>query len=284
MTILVTGATGNVGRRVVEELIKAGRPVRALTRNPSAATLPPEVRVVEGDLADPGTLRPAFEDVDRLFLFPVPETAEEVAALARRAGIEHVVVLSSAAVTAGYDTEFHLPVERAVERANLAYTHVRPGEFALNRLYLWGPGIRSEGRVVDPLPDVADIPTHEWDIADVATAALLEDGHAGKSYTFAGPAELTHREQVAAISAAIGREIRIDACTPEEAGEYYRRQGGWAAANADYLVGLADYSGTEAAPDWEETEAPELATAQEFTGRPGRTFAAWAHDHRDDFR
>jgi uncharacterized protein YbjT (DUF2867 family) len=112
MTILVTGAAGNIGRIVVERLVAAGASVRALTRDPRKA-FPPGVDVVAGDLADPPTLQGAFDGVERLYLFPVPATARAVAGLARRAGVRRAVVLSSGAVTGGYDTDFHLPVERA---------------------------------------------------------------------------------------------------------------------------------------------------------------------------
>src|SRR5262245_2831283 len=168
MTILVTGATGNVGRKVIHHLVRARAPVRALSRNPHTAGLPVGVEVVRGDLADPATMNAALSGVERMFLFPVPETAQRIAQMARDAGVRHVVVLSSAAVTAGYDLSFHLPVERAVESAGLHWTHVRPGEFALNKLYLWGPGIRTDRTVCDPFPEAIDTPTHEADIADVA--------------------------------------------------------------------------------------------------------------------
>lgn len=289
MTILVTGATGNVGRRVIDQLLDASAKVRAVSRDPATATLPAGVQTIRGDLNDPATLTEALHGIKRIFLFPVPETAQRVASLAREAGVDHVVVLSSAAVTAGYDTSFHLPVERAVERAGLTWTHVRPGEFALNKLYLWGPGIRADRTVRDPFPNAVEIPTHEADIADVTATALLGDGHAGKAYTFAGPGPVTHREQVAAIAAAIGDDISFDQVSPEEAREYYRKQGGWAAANADYLLGFEDYEGDqtsepEAGHEWDAAAVPALETAEQVTGKPGRTFAEWALDHADDFR
>lgn len=287
MTILITGATGNIGRRVLRSLAYAGEPVRALTRNPEAA-FPAGVSSVRGDLARPDSLDGAFRGVERLFLFPVPETAREVVAAAKRAGVQRVVVLSSGAVTGGFDTDFHLPVEQAVEDAGLAWTHVRPGEFALNKLWLWGPSIRAEGVVRDPNPDgVAWYPTHEQDIADVAVAALLEDGHLGRAYDVNGPDLLNYRQQVELIAEATGREIRLEVITPDEARERYRAQGGFAAANADFLLGYADYSGAEADPstlaDFGASAVPSMPTAEPVTGR-ARGFAEWARDHAADFR
>jgi len=286
VTTLVTGATGNVGRLVLQRLIEAEEPVRALTRNP-AARFPAGTEPVRGDLAEPGSLTSAFADVDRMFLFPVPATAHEVVAQAKAAGVRRIVVLSSGTVTAGMDTDFHLPVEQAVEASGLEWTHVRPGEFALNKLWLWGPSIRAEHVVREPFPDAGGLPVHEDDAADVAAAALLEDGHAGAAYTLMGPELITHRDQVAEIAAALGREIRLEVVTATEARELYRAQGGFAAANADFLLGFAEYSGAEPDPDaTPETPArwPQLPTAEQVTGKPARTFAQWARDHAADFR
>ncbi|MFE7460105.1 SDR family oxidoreductase [Streptomyces sp. NPDC057554] len=253
MTILVTGATGSVGRHVIGELLRAGEDVRALTRRPESAGLPAGVRVLAGDLERTETVREALAGVEKLFLFPVPEAAQEVVDLAVEAGVRRIVVLSSAAVTAGWDTDFHLPVERAVEASGVEWTHVRPGEFAVNSLHMWGPSVRARRTVVDPYPDSAGTPVHEWDIADVVAAALVEDRHTGIAYTLSGPQEVTNREKVAAIAEAIGAEIRIETVTAAEARAFYHAQGGWAAANADFLFGYEDYSGAELGPgaEWE---------------------------------
>ncbi|MEU8177067.1 NAD(P)H-binding protein [Microbispora hainanensis] len=202
MTVLVTGATGNVGRIVVEGLIRAGERVRALTRRPGEATLPPEAEVVFGDLADPATLAGPLSGVERVYLFPHPATAHAVVEQAKRAGVRRVVVLSSGAVTFGLDTDFHLPVERAVEESGLEWTHVRAGEFMTNRLELWGESIRTERVVRDPFPGQAGIPVHERDVADVAVLALTEDGHAGAAYTLAGPQWVTRLADTGADTGA----------------------------------------------------------------------------------
>ena len=287
MTILVTGATGNVGRLVVERLVAAGEDVRALTRTPETAAFSAEVEVVRGDLVQPETLSAALAGVDRMYLFPVAATAREVVALAEKAGVRRIVVLSSGAVTGGYDTDFHLPVEQAVEASGLDWTHVRPGEFMLNKLWLWGPGIRAEGVVRDPNPDLSWCPVHEGDIADVATVALLEDGHTGRAYTLTGPEMISHRDQVRTIAAALGREIRFEVVTPAEARRQYLEQGGFAAENADFLLGFEDYSGTETDPEsvaeFDTSALGPLTTAEQVTGR-ARTFAEWARDHVADFR
>jgi uncharacterized protein YbjT (DUF2867 family) len=284
--VLVTGATGNVGRFVVQQLVAAGAQVRAMTRRPEEARFPEAVETVFGDLSDPEGLVPVLTGVDRMYLFPLARTAHQVVGLARQAGVRRIVVLSSAAVTRGADTSIHLPVERAVEESGPEWTHVRPGEFMLNKLFLWGPSIRAEGVVYEPFPEAAWWPVHERDVADVATAALLHDGHHGQAYDLSGPELVTRREQVRAIATAIGRDVRLEVVTPEQAREHYRRQGGFAAAYADFLLGFADYQGNQGDPTstlYSGTVGPR-PTAQSVTGHPARTFEQWAHDHADDLR
>lgn len=287
MTILVTGATGNVGRLVVEQLAGAGERVRAMSRDPRSATFPETVETVAGDLTDPAGLSAALKGVERMYLFPVARTVREVVDVARRAGVRRVVVLSSRAVSAGMDTDFHLPVERAVEESGLEWTHLRAGEFMLNKLWLWGPSIRAESVVHEPFPNVVWCPVHERDIAEVAVTSLIADGHHGRAYDLNGPQFISRREQVKAIAEAIGRDVRLDVVSPGQARDLYRGQGGFAAANADFLLGFADYSGVEA--DRNAIEHLDLSafgprpTAEQVTGRPARTFAHWARDHAKDF-
>jgi uncharacterized protein YbjT (DUF2867 family) len=198
MRILVTGGTGNVGRLVVEQLLQAGVIVRVVSRKPGMVPSG-KVEVFPGDLAESESLRPALQGVDRMYLFPFPATASDVVRLAEHTGVRRVVTLSSGAVTTGYDTNFHLPVEQAVEASGMEWTHVRPGEFMLNNLWLWGPSIRAERVVREPFPDRAGYPVHERDIADVATAALLQDGHQGAAYTLYGPELIRRRNQVQSL-------------------------------------------------------------------------------------
>ena len=82
--------------------------------------------------------------------------------------------------------------------------------------------------------------------------------------------------------------MRLEVVTPEQAREHYRRQGGFAAANADFLLGFTDYQGNEREPTSVGYPTPRTAgprpTAQRVTGYPARTFAQWAHDHAEDLR
>jgi uncharacterized protein YbjT (DUF2867 family) len=214
-----------------------------MTRDPAATRFPAGVEVVHGDLADPATLPGVLAGVDRLHLFPFPQTATEVVALASKAEVRRVTVLSSGSVTAGYDTDYQLPVEQAVEASGLEWTHLRPGEFAANRLALWGPSIRAERVVRWPYPDEVGVLIHEADIA-VAVHALLEDGHAGRAYDMTGPAALCVRDQVAAIAAAIGGDVRLEQVSRAEALRRLEEQGGWAAVDGPFLLGYEGFSAT----------------------------------------
>lgn len=284
---VVTGATGVLGRRVVDGLLSGGRPVRAVSRRPRQRVLPPAVEVVAGDVHEPSTLGTAFEAARSLVLIAVPDTAVEVVERARKAGIEHIVVVSSAAVTAGHDTTYNLPVERAVQASGLDWSIVRPGEFATNALLIWGPAIRSGRRAVEPFPDQAGNPIHEQDIADVIIADLLDHDRRGRIDTIIGPDRLTKREQVALIAGAVGEDIALDEVTPQQALDFYREQGGFAADNADWLYGLTSYDGVEGVTDepGEVNPASDDAylTLAEVLGRPGRSYAQWASDHASDF-
>ncbi|MEZ3182714.1 NAD(P)H-binding protein [Streptomyces pimonensis] len=285
--IVVTGATGAIGRLVVAGLLDAGHTVRGMSRHPQRAALPDGADVVFGDLDDPSTLRHAFDGAAQLVLIAVPETVEAVVSRAKQAGVEHVVVVSSAAVTAGYDTTYNAVVEQAVMDSGLDWSIVRPGEFATNSLLIWGPAIKANRRAVEPFPDQIGHPIHEADVADVVLANLLDPRRRGRIDTIIGPESLTKREQVAAIAEAIGEQITLDEVSAEQARGFYRAQGGFAAANADFLFGFESYDGAEGITDEpHDTSVPDddaYLTLDRITGAPARTFRHWAHGHASDF-
>ncbi|MFJ6610073.1 NAD(P)H-binding protein [Streptomyces sp. NPDC091289] len=272
MTILVTGATGTVGRRVVEQLLERGEHVRALTRDPARAELPAGVDVVRGDLTDPASLVPALDGVTGLHLitfggglFAPLETGEEILGLAGKAGVRRVTVLHG-----GGDT----PMESAVRASDFDWTVVMPVEFMANALE-WAPGIRSEGVVREPFVGRLSAMVHEADIGAVAAAALTEDGHGGQEYLVTGPQVLTVRDKAAAIAAARGTAVEVVELTEEQALESWRGQG----MPEDVIAFLIDvYRDTP--PEGRTV----LDTVEKVTGRPARTFAQWAEEHADHFR
>ncbi|MFF5770403.1 NAD(P)H-binding protein [Streptomyces californicus] len=272
MTILVTGATGTVGRRVVEQLLERGERVRALTRAPERAEFPPGVEVVGGDLEDPASLAPALRGVTGLHLitfggeFSAPlETGDEILALAAEAGVRRVTVLHG-----GGDT----PMETAVRASGFAWTVVMPVEFMANALE-WAPGIRSEGVVREPFVDRLSAMVHESDIGAVAAVALTEDGHGGQEYLVTGPEALTVRDKTTAIGAARGADVELVELTEEQALENWRGQG----MPEDVIAFLiAVYRDTP--PEGRTV----VGTVEKVTGRPARTFAQWAGEHAHLFR
>ncbi|KFK90040.1 hydroxylase [Streptomyces sp. JS01] len=272
MTILVTGATGTVGRRVVEQLLERGEHVRALTRDPERAEFPAGVEVVGGDLEDPASLVPALRGVTGLHLitfggalFAPLETADEILALAKEAGVRRVTVLHG-----GGDT----PMETAVRASDFVWTVVMPVEFMANALE-WAPGIRSEGVVREPFVDRLSAMVHESDIGAVAAVALTEDGHGGQEYLITGPQALTVRDKTAAIGAARGADVELVELTEEQALETWRGQG----MPEDVIAFLIDvYRDTP--PEGRTVRG----TVEKVTGRPARTFAEWAEEHAYAFR
>ena len=276
--VLVTGATGNVGRLVVDQLLGTGVQIRVLTNNPTTANLPEGVEVAEGFIGKPETVKGALPGIDRLYLAPYPKTAQAVVDLAVEAGVTRIVDLSSS----GADDEanadpaswWFYAVERAVEGApGLEWTHLRPGEFMLNAL-TWADSVRAEGVVRAAYGAAAYAPLDLQDVAAVAAKALLEDGHHGRKYAMTGPESLSKIEKVRIIGEVLGREIRFVEIGHAEARAEMLALGYGEAA--DWLLGGdARMIGHP---------QPVLSTVPDLLGRPARTFAQWVRDHADAFR
>lgn len=272
MKVLVTGATGTVGRQVVLQLLQKGASVRALTRNPHKAQFPDGVEVVTGDLTQPDTLRSAFDGVTGLHLinfggddYAPLQTGAEIVALAQRAGVRRVTMLRGGEIG---------PVEQAVMDSPLEWTHLMPVEFMSNLLE-WADSIRAEGVVREAFAGRLSAIVHEADIGAVAAAALLEEGHAGKAYPITGPEALTPPQMLAIISEAIGRPLRFIELTVAQARDRWR-EAGFPEEVIDYFVWM--YGST---PEIGYTVAP---TVQAVTGHPARSLAQWAAEHADRFQ
>jgi uncharacterized protein YbjT (DUF2867 family) len=282
--ILVTGATGNVGRQVVEQLVTAGEPVRALSRHPERAGWPDEVEAVRGDLTE--DLPPeVFDGVRALYLFPEPRRVEAVVGAAAAAGVEHVVVLSSLAAgleaVGGLEVlqRRHLVVEQAVEASAMSWTHLRPGMFMTNTL-AWAEGIRTDGVVREPYPDATAAPVHEADIAAVAVAALLDPvRHAGAAYALSGPEVLSQLDRVHVLAEVLGRPVRFEEQTRDQARAALLANPWMNESLADTLLDLLAGSRADHVADGQGV----LPTVQQVLDRPPLGFARWVEDHRDAF-
>jgi uncharacterized protein YbjT (DUF2867 family) len=273
MTVVVTGATGRVGRLVVQQLIDSGERVRAVSRNPAGATLPPAVEIFRADLDVPESLTAALTGARSLFLLSHPASAVAVARLAERCGIARIVTLTS--ILAADEVPgglHHRVVERAVESVGVEWTHVRPGMFAANLLG-WADAIRGTGVVREPYALAAQTPIHEADVAAVAVAALQHAGHAGKTYPLSGPQTLTKPEQVAAIGTGIGRALDFEEISP----------GDWRTAMNDALPAFVQEFLLEIWSRSTATPEPVLSTVADVTGHPARSLAEWAADHAAHF-
>ncbi|WP_063780715.1 NAD(P)H-binding protein [Nonomuraea sp. SBT364] len=274
--ILVTGATGRTGRRVVHELTAAGAAVRALTRRPGEARLPGGAVAVPGDLRVPESVEPAFEGVDVAYLFPVPGwPVADLLALARKAGVRRIVLLSSAALPGGPSLieRQHRAHEDAVRASGLPWTFVRPTAFMADDLS-WAPAIRAGDTVHNAFPDASLAPVDEHDVAAVVAAASLDDDRAGHTYELSGPEPLTTVERVAILGEVLGRDLGFTELSPQELRT---------ALAADHPPAIADAMvGVLAAAT--ATTAPILPGVHQATGRPPRTYAEWAARHADHFR
>ncbi|MDL9978468.1 SDR family oxidoreductase [Microbacterium sp. ASV49] len=278
MTILITGATGAVGRHLVAVLLAAGEDVRAVSRDPEKAALPSGVDVVAADLADASSLDDdVFAGVDRAFVFPSDATDTFMEA-AVAAGVDRFVVLSSLAAAEEFPRDHgsasqvhHAAVEAAVTSRTDRWTILRPGTFA-NNLLSWAYPISNGFPVRAPYVQSAQAPIHEADVADAAAAALRSEEWVGHAIAMTGPGALTRADQVAAIAAAIGRPIELVDISADE----FRAETS-AFIPQPIMTMLLDYwSDTLTTPDRVRPVTP-------LTGRPGRTLAQWARDHRADF-
>jgi uncharacterized protein YbjT (DUF2867 family) len=279
--VLITGATGRVGRLVVAELLDAGVPVRALTRRPGAAALPAAVEVVAGDLTVPESIDAALQDIGAVFLVWTAPPATAPAVIARLASrARRIVLLSSPHQTPHPFFEqpnpmaaLHAEIERLIAAAAIASTIIRPGMFASNVRFWWADMIR-RGEVLWPYGAAETAPIDERDIAAVVARALCDDRQAGGDYVITGPESLTQAEQVRIIGDAIGRRIGFQELSPEE----FRREtaGSWPRPVVDML--LAAWGATMG------RAAFVTSTVADITGSPARTFRQWAVDHADMFR
>ncbi|MGX2998751.1 SDR family oxidoreductase [Streptomyces sp. JNUCC 64] len=276
--ILVTGATGNIGGALLEQLRAEGAgPLRGLTRDPAKASLPPGAEAVGGDLSRPASLGPALDGARSLFLVPGLGADAGVVDAARRAGVERVVLVSS--LTARSHPHLgpaaaNLAVERLVKTSGMAWTVLRPTQFASNALW-WAEELRARRAVRVPYPDVGLPAVHPADIAAVARAALTGTGHTGRTYPLTGPEPVTPRRQLELIGAAVGREMPFTRVGVTEAQRDLAALLGDEAASA-----VLDLTGR----DVNEELLTVRDTVTRVTGAPARTFARWAGEHAHAFR
>jgi uncharacterized protein YbjT (DUF2867 family) len=280
--ILITGATGTIGSEVVRLLAAKGEQVRAMTRDPSKVARQPGVEVVRGDFDDHGSLAKAAADTEILFLLNAPgpwivHHDEAMLTAAQAAGIRKVVKLSaigtgeSAGVKAG---DWHLPGEQALRSSGMEWTVLRPSSFASNTLR-WAAAIQSG----DPIPNTTGTGVQgvidPRDVAEVAVRALTSGDYTQSVLTLTGPELLSVPDLAVQLGDALGRTLE----TVDVPLEIYREQ--MLAAGIDPAFAEVAVNGSRLVAEGGNARLTE--EVQQVLGRPHRTFATWAHDHRDAF-
>lgn len=279
--ILVTGATGKVGRHVVTGLLNRGHRVRALSRNPRRAAVPIGVEVVAGSPSDAESCAKALEGVHTAFVILVgdveTQAKEFAAALKRMTSRCRLVLLSSASVLHPLPhriSEEHRRAEELLSGTSTEWTFLRPGPFHSNALW-WANSIRSSGRARCLVGNQPGAPIDPADVAAVAVRALTEDGHLNAAYQLTGAQVLTSAEQVRIIAEVIGQPVEFEVATKKETVATFTALGGDrrnAEANA---VALRSSKVPWARP---------VHTAATLLGRPPRSFRSWAAEHAALFR
>jgi uncharacterized protein YbjT (DUF2867 family) len=227
MTYLITGATGDVGSKVVTHLLQRGHRPRVFVRNAekAQALFGSRVDIFVGDLAQPESLQPALEGVDELFLVnsgpQIPVLDELAAKAAKAAGVRHLVKLSSMDVRHGLAIgAWHELGEAAIRASGISFTFVQPTGFMSN-LLAWARSIKTEGIVRASTGEGRRAFIHSEDIAGVATAALSTHEYDGQSLPITGPEALTFAEVTATIGSVIGKGLTFQPISDDEARQRY---------------------------------------------------------------
>ncbi|AKK25517.1 NAD(P)H-binding protein [Mycobacterium sp. EPa45] len=272
MTVVVTGASGNVGRPIVEQLLKAGAHVRAVTRRPGRAGFPPAVDEVP-DAAE------ALKGASAVFLNSRALGAglTDVVSSAYRHDVGKLVALS--AINADdddtrqpsrYRDDRNRECEQLAAGSGVPWVSLRPTVFASNFPGMWGAQIRAGDVVAGPYSSASIAPIAEADIAAVATRALLTDELDGQRVPLTGPQSLTNAELVEILGAVLHRPLRYQ----EIPAEFVRKrfiENGFSADFADAYIAMLATTAT----------SPALVThdVEKILGRPATPFAQWAHAH-----
>jgi uncharacterized protein YbjT (DUF2867 family) len=276
VTIVVTGATGNVGRPLVSELAAAGARVRAVTRTPEAAGFPDGVEAVYSAVD-------ALPGATAVFLNSraLGGDLADVVALARRSGVTKLVALS--AINADDDFsrqpsrfrgDRNKEVEQLAVDSGLDWVSLRPAVFASNFVGMWSAQVRAGDVVGGPYAAASAAPIVETDIAAVAAQALLTDELVGQRIPLTGPQAFTNSELVETIGTVLGRPLRYLEVPADVVRQRFIGLGLGAEFADAYTAMLAD-----------ALDKPALVTreVEKITGRPATTFAQWVTEHRNLF-
>ena len=280
--VLVTGATGNTGRAVLDALVRRDVPVRAMVRaEADRGKLPDGVQAVIADFDDPASIAAALTGAGRAYLVtPSSERAEEqqrrFADLAAKAGTRQLVVLSQLGADEHSPVRFlryHAAVEQHVRDLGIPYTYLRPNLFFQGLLAFARP-ISTEGQFYAPIGDARVSAVDVRDIGAVAAVTLTEPGHDGATYTLTGPGAITHTQIADALTAVLGRQVTFVDVSPSAFADSLR--GILPPWQVDGL--LEDYA------HYRRGEAAAVSSAvTEITGTPPKDVAQFARDYASAF-
>jgi uncharacterized protein YbjT (DUF2867 family) len=278
--IVVTGATGNVGKPLVAALAEAGEDVVAVARRPAA--VPAGVRQEAADLTRPESLKPALEGAGAVFLLLSGEALvsrdhhDGILDTVRASGVQRIVLLSSQGAGTRPGLPSHAPLrafEDAVRRSGPGWTILRPGGFDSNAL-MWADMVRSRRAVIAPFADVGLPLIDPADIAAVAAVVLRGDGHAGRIYELTGPALISPRGQATALGQALGEPVHFTEQSPAEArAQLLQFMPEPVADGTLTILGEPTAAERQVSPDVEQ-----------ILGRLPRAFTDWASRHAGAFR
>jgi (4-alkanoyl-5-oxo-2,5-dihydrofuran-3-yl)methyl phosphate reductase len=220
---LITGATGSIGSLVAKRMLQQDIRPRILVRDIDKARRLYDdcVDITVGDLANGGSLAAALEGVEAMFLVNSgPDLAARDGSAARaafNAGVQRIVKLSTIDVEQGVGTGiWHAQGEAAIRATGIGFTFVRPTGFMNNALF-WAPSIKAGGVVRSATGEGKIAFIHPDDIADAVAEALITPDYNQESLSISGPAALSYAEMTAIIGQAIGRPLRFEPTTEEEA-------------------------------------------------------------------
>ncbi|MGH3543927.1 MAG: NAD(P)H-binding protein [Mycobacterium sp.] len=276
MTIVVTGATGNVGRPLVTELAAAGARVRAITRTPNAAAFPDGVEVF-GSAAD------ALTGASAVFLNSraLGDQLADVVALAQRGRVTKLVALSALNADDDFSRQpsrfrgdRNKEVEQFAVDSGLAWVSLRPSVFASNFVGMWAAQIRAGDVVGGPYAAASSAPIVDSDIATVAARAFLSDELDGRKIPLTGPQAFTNSELVELVGTVLDRPLTYREVPPDVVRQRFIGIGLGAEFADAYTALLA-----------ETLDKPALVTheVEKIVGRPAVTFAQWVSQQRDVF-
>lgn len=276
--ILVSGATGNVGKELIRDLLNKGAQVRVLVRDPKkVAQLGNQVEVAIGDLDQPETILPAMQGVEKLyFVTPVTKQVSSLLKAAKQAGVQYVVKQSTIEADRSLGPgKWHREHEEQIRSIGFTWTFIRPTMFTSNTIEWWGATIKSQNAVYFPGGKGKVPPVDSRDVASVACAVLTQSGHEGKVYEVTGPEAHTIGDMVQVLARALGKPLRYVNVPAFLAAIWLRRFG----MSPELVKGLMETLGALRRNEY----AYVTDTVERVGGAKPRTFEAWCRENIGEF-